>query len=179
MLKITVPEREYFNEDTQEFVIMKKQELVLEHSLISISKWESKWHKPFLSTSKKTDEEFADYIRCMTLNTVDDNVYTSITNSNMNDILEYIDDSYTATTFADSKTAATSSEIITSEIIYYWMILNEIPFECQKWHINRLLTLIKVCSIKNAPSKKMSKNDILSQNMSLNKMRRAMLHSKG
>ncbi len=179
MLKITVPEREYFNEDTQEFVMMKKQELVLEHSLISISKWESKWHKPFLSTSKKTDEEFADYIRCMTLNTVDDSAYTSITNSNMNDILEYIDDSYTATTFADSKTAATSSEIITSEIIYYWMILNEIPFECQKWHINRLLTLIKVCSIKNAPSKKMSKNDILSQNMSLNKMRRAMLHSKG
>ena len=179
MLKITVPEREYFNEDTQEFVMMKKQELVLEHSLISISKWESKWHKPFLSTSKKTDEEFADYIKCMTLNTVDDSVYTSITNSNMNDILEYIDDSYTATTFTDSKTAASSSDIITSEIIYYWMILNEIPFECQKWHINRLLTLIKVCSIKNAPSKKMSKNDILSQNMSLNKMRRAMLHSKG
>lgn len=179
MLKITIPEKEYFDEDTEEFVTTKKQELVLEHSLISISKWESKWHKPFLSTVKKTDEEFLDYIRCMTLNNVDDIVYSSMSNFNMNEIMEYIDDSYTATTFNDADTAKTSNEIITSEIIYYWMILNEIPFECQKWHINRLLTLIKVCSLKNAPSKKMSKNDILSQNMSLNKMRRAMLHSRG
>jgi hypothetical protein len=179
MLKIVVPEREYFDENTQEFVPVKQQELILEHSLISISKWEAKWHKPFLAEDKKQDEEFLDYIRCMTLNNVDENVYYSITRSNMNDILEYIDDSHTATTFSDSRTMEKSKEIITSEIIYYWMILNEIPFECQKWHINRLLTLIKVCSLKNAPSKKMSKNDILSQNMSLNKMRRAMLHSKG
>ena len=179
MLKIVVPEREYFDENTQEFVPVKQQELILEHSLISISKWEAKWHKPFLAEDKKQDDEFLDYIRCMTLNNVDENIYYSLTHSNINDILDYIDDSHTATTFSDPKAMEKSKEIITSEIIYYWMILNEIPFECQKWHINRLLTLIKVCSLKNAPSKKMSKNDILSQNMSLNKMRRAMLHSKG
>lgn len=180
MLKITIPEKEYFNEDTQEFVTTKSHELVLEHSLISISKWESKWHKPFLSDKKKSDEEFLDYIKCMTLNNVpDENIYLSITNENIRDILNYIDDECTATTFSDKDTAETSKDIITSEIIYYWMILNEVPFECQKWHINRLLTLIKVCSIKNMPSKKMSKNDIFSQNTSLNKMRRAMLHSRG
>ena len=180
MLKIVIPEREFFDENKNEFVYSKAQELTLEHSLISISKWESKWHKPFLDEKRqKTDEEFIDYVRCMSLTNIQDDAFENITERNKADILNYISDSQTATWFADDKTPPPSNKIITSEIIYSWMIQNEIPFECQKWHLNRLLTLIKVCSLENMPAKKMSPMSILSQNASLNKMRRAALHTKG
>ncbi len=181
MLKIVIPEREFFDEDKNEFVYSKPQEVTLEHSLISISKWESKWHKPFLDEKhKKTDEEFIDYIRCMSLSNLPDGVFENVSEKNKADITIYINDSQTATWFADSKTTPPSNKIITSEVIYSWMIQNEIPFDpCQKWHLNRLLTLIRVCSLDNMPAKKMSPMSILSQNASLNKMRRAALHTKG
>ena len=181
MLKIVIPEREFFDENLNEFVYSKPQELTLEHSLISISKWESKWHKPFLDEKhQKTDEEFIDYVRCMSLTNVPDDAFENISERNKADIVNYIYDTHTATWFAEDKTPPPSNKIITSEVIYSWMIQNEIPFDpCQKWHINRLLTLIRVCSLENMPTKKMSPASILSQNMSLNKMRRAMLHSKG
>lgn len=180
MLKIVIPEREFFDENKNEFVYTKPQEVTLEHSLISISKWESKWHKPFLDEKhKKTDEEFIDYVRCMSLTNLPDEVFDNISESNKNAILIYISDSMSATWFAKESEPPPSSKIITSEVIYSWMIQNEIPFECQKWHLNRLLTLIKVCSLENMPAKKMSPMSILSQNASLNKMRRAALHSKG
>lgn len=180
MLKIVIPEKEYYDESSEEFVYFKEQEVCLEHSLISISKWESKWHKPFLDEKhEKTDEEFIDYIRCMSLTNVDDYVFKNISESNKIEIMNYIGDKMSATWFADEKTPPPSNEIITSEVIYYWMIYNEIPFECQKWHLNRLLTLIRVCALKNQPAKKMSPASILSQNTSLNKARRAMMHSRG
>lgn len=180
MLKIVIPGREYFNEETFEFENTKPQEVTLEHSLISISKWESKWHKPFLDEKReKTDQEFIDYVRCMSLSNLPDEVFENISERNKADILMYINDSMTATWFAEDKTPPPSNKIITSEVIYSWMIQNEIPFECQKWHLNRLLTLIKVCSLENMPAKKMSPMSILSQNASLNKMRRAALHTKG
>ena len=180
MLKIVVPGREYFDENKNEFVYTKPQEVTLEHSLISISKWESKWHKPFLDEKhKKTDEEFIDYVRCMSLSNIPDEIFENISERNKADILLYINDSMTATWFADDKTPPPSNKIITSEVIYSWMIQNEIPFECQKWHLNRLLTLIRVCSLENMPAKKMSPMSILSQNASLNKMRRAALHTRG
>lgn len=180
MLKIVIPEREFFNERTEKFEYTKPQEVTLEHSLISISKWESKWHKPFLDEKhEKTDEEFIDYIRCMSLVNLPDEVFENISERNKAEILMYINDSQTATWFAEDKTPPPSNKIITSEVIYSWMIQNEVPFECQKWHLNRLLTLIRVCSLENMPAKKMSPASILSQNTSLNKMRRAMLHSKG
>lgn len=180
MLKIVIPEREYFDENKNEFVYTKPQEVTLEHSLISISKWESKWHKPFLDEKRqKTDEEFIDYVRCMSLSNIPEDVFENISEMNKADILIYINDSMTATWFAEDKTPPPSNKIITSEVIYSWMIQNEIPFECQKWHLNRLLTLIRVCSLENMPAKKMSPMSILSQNASLNKMRRAALHTRG
>ncbi len=179
MLIITIPATEQWNEETQEFVISKAQTLQLEHSLISLSKWESKWCKPFLSSKEKTNEEIIDYIRCMTLTPhVGPDVYYNLTFENINRVNEYIGAPMTATTF-NNVNSKPNREIITSELIYYWMISQNIPFECQKWHLNRLLTLIRVCNIKNAPSKKMSKHDIASRNASLNAARRSKLNSKG
>lgn len=178
MLTIHVPGRELFDNRTQQFVETKDQVLVLEHSLVSLSKWESKWKKPFLSKEDRTYEEMLDYVRCMTITqNVNPDVYLALTRVNMQAINNYIQDPMTATTFRNKK--GSSREIITSEIIYYWMIALGIPFECQKWHLNRLLTLINVCSIKNTPEKKMSKADAMNQQRSLNAMRRAKLHSKG
>lgn len=180
MLHINVPGREFFNEKSQEFITIPGASLALEHSLVSISKWESKWHKPFLDTTEKTQEEVLDYIKCMTLTqNVNPDIYSILTTDNMSDINDYINDSMTATTFTETKTTSHKKEVVTSELVYYWMIALQIPFECQKWHINRLLTLIHVCNIKNQPPKKMSKNDILSRNKSLNAARKAKLHSRG
>jgi len=179
MLRIIIPENEYFNNTTQEFINIKETELSLEHSLVSISKWESKWHKPFLSKEEKTNEEMIDYIRCMTITqNVNPMVYSFLSNDNIKSINEYINNPMTATTFSENK-KGTNREIITSEIIYYWMVSYQIPFECQRWHINRLLTLIRVCSIKNQPSKKMPMNEIMRSNKNLNQIRKSKLNTRG
>ncbi len=178
MIVITVPAIEMFNEATQEFIQTKEQVLQLEHSLVSLSKWESKWNKPFLDSADKSIAETLDYIKCMTITqNVHDDVYTRLSKSNIEAINNYIDAPMTATTFPDNN--GHSREIITSEIIYYWMISLNIPFECQKWHLNRLLTLIRVCNVKNTPPKKMSKREIMSRNAALNAARRKKLNSKG
>lgn len=180
MLTITVPEMELWDECNQEFIVTKGGDLQLEHSLVSLSKWESKWCKPFFSKQEKTREETIDYIRCMTLTrNVSPNIYRCLTAKNIQDINAYIEAPMTATWFANDKNKAGSREQITSELIYYWMIALNIPFECQKWHINRLLTLIKVCSIKNQPSKKMSRREIMSRNAALNAARRRQLGTHG
>lgn len=180
MLQITIPAVELWDERKQEFVITKEQTLQLEHSLVSISKWESKWCKPFLSKQEKTFEETLDYIKCMTITqNVDPEVYNYLTNKNIEEINKYIDAPMTATYFSDEKNSKTSREQVTAELIYYWMIALNIPFECQKWHLNRLLTLIKVCNIKNQPPKKRSKKEIMSRNAALNAARRKQLNTKG
>ena len=180
MLEITIPEVEQWDEVNQEFITSKEQVLRLEHSLVSLSKWESKWNKPFLDKKEKTREETIDYIKCMTLTqNVDPNTYNLLTKENIIEINKYISSPMTATTFSEDPNKKSSREIITSEIIYYWMISLNIPFECQKWHLNRLLTLIKVCSIKQQPPKKMSKRDVMSRNAALNAARRKQLNSKG
>lgn len=185
MLRITIPSvvHEQFDESTNEFIyttVSKEQTLQLEHSLVSLSKWESKWCKPFFSNKDKTDEEIVDYVKCMTLTqNVDPNVYNHLTVNNLNEILNYINAPMTATTFSADRGNKGGREIVTSELIYYWMIALNIPFECQKWHINRLLTLIRVCNIKNAPPKKMSKNDLMRRNAALNASRRKQMHSRG
>lgn len=179
MLTITVPARELFNDRTNEFIYTKAHTLQLEHSLVSISKWESKWHKPFLTKETKTEEEMRDYIRCMTITqNVDPSVYLGLSRNNLIQIKQYIDDTMTATTFND-KNKKQNHQVITSELIYYWMVSLNIPFECQKWHLNRLLTLIHICDIKNTPAKKMSRRDIMSRNASLNAARRAKLGTRG
>ena len=180
MLQITVPAFEGWDESKQEFVNYKAQTLQLEHSLIAVSKWESKWHKPFLVKEQKTKEETLDYIKCMTITqNVDPEVYNRLTQDNIDEINAYIDNPMTATTFSDEQNGKPSREIITSELIDYWMIANNIPVEFRKWHLNRLITLIKICSIKNAPPKKQSKQDILRRNAALNAERRKRLNSKG
>lgn len=179
MLEITIPSLELWNEKKQEFVSIKGTTLKLEHSLVSLSKWESKWCKPFLSREDKTREETLDYIKCMTLTqNVDPDIYQYISNENVNKIIEYINAPMTATTLREEKKGG-SKEIVTAELIYYWMIALTIPFECQKWHLNRLLTLIRVCNVKNTPPKKMSKREIMSRNAALNASRRKQLNSKG
>ena len=179
MLKITIPATELWNEEAEEFMNIEEQTLELEHSLVSLSKWESKWCKPFLS-SNKSEEETMDYIRCMTLNKeVDDSVFAFIPATEIERINNYIESPMTATWFNNEQRGSRSSEQITSELIYYWMITLNIPFECQNWHLNRLLTLVRVCNVKNQPGKKMGKKAILSQNAAINAARRKQLHSKG
>lgn len=179
MLTITIPARELYDEKNQMFFNTKEQILRLEHSLVSISKWESKWRKAFLKKDEKTNEEIIDYIKCMTITqNVDPNVYNFLTRSNINEIIEYIDNPMTATTFANNENN-NSREVITSELIYYWMISFNIPMECQRWHLNRLLTLIRVCSIKNTPPKKMNKKEVANRYAKLNAARRNKMNSKG
>lgn len=179
MLSLKVAGKEFYDERTNQFITTKPQTIRLEHSLISISKWEQKWHKPFLGREAKTYEEELDYIRCMIVDqNIDPNVVYAMPASDFEAIRAYINDEATATTFK-KENGRTSREVITSEIIYYWMTTLEIPFECEKWHLNRLLTLIRVCNIKNAPSKKMKKKDALAQQRSLNAARRARSGSRG
>ena len=180
MLRIIVPGAEFYNENTDEFIYFDDQELELEHSLLSISKWEGIYNKPFLSSSDKTVEEILDYVRCMTLtdNVVSD-VYERLSEQNIKAINDYINAPMTATTFNETSTKGRGRDIITSELIYYWMIAFNIPVEFQKWHINRLLTLIRVCEIKNSPGKKMSTKEITSQYAALNAARKKKLNTKG
>ena len=180
MLEIIVPETELWDEARQEFIYIDRMTLKLEHSLVSLSKWESKWQKPFLVKDPKTNEEMFDYIRCMCLNkAVDPKIFNALTPDNINAINKYIYNPMTATTVNKDKKNGINREIVTSELIYYWMIALNIPFECQKWHLNRLLTLIEVCNVKNAPPKKYSKRELMSRNAALNKARRQKYNSKG
>ena len=180
MLKIVVPPIEEYDEKENRFIYKEETPITLEHSLVSISKWEAKWKKPFLSTKDKTVEETLDYIKCMTLTqNVKDDVYYRLDKNSFKKIIDYINSPMTATTIKSSSNRSAGREIITSEIIYYWMISFGIPFECQKWHLNRLLMLIQVCSEKNKPSKKMTKSEIYSRNKALNEARRKRYNSKG
>lgn len=184
MLQITIPptQSEDWDEENETFLytpIQKEQILSLEHSLISISKWESKWCKPFLH-SEKTEEEIMDYIKFMTLTpNVDPKIYNRLTTENVEQIKNYILAPMTATTFSDDKTKKPNRDIVTSELIYYWMIALNIPVEFEKWHINRLLTLIRVCEIKNSPPKKRGAREIMNRNAALNEARRRKLNTKG
>lgn len=180
MIRITVPYTELYDEIKQEFIIVKEQTLSLEHSLVSISKWESKWHKPFLTKEPKSTEETLSYIKCMTITqNVDPNVYYALTPDNVQKVNDYIEDPMTATWFSGKNKPPKGREQITSELIYYWMVTLNIPFECQKWHINRLLTLIRVCEVKNQPKNTMSLNDIYARNRALNEARKKQLNTKG
>lgn len=180
MLQITVPGGEFFNEATGEFTYGKEQTLKLEHSLVSLSKWESKYHKPFLTKEVKTAEEMLYYIKCMTLTqNVDPEVYTRLTAANIDAINEYIDDPMTATTVKGDKNKGINKEQITAELVYYWMIALQIPVEFQKWHLNRLIMLIRVCSIKNEPPKKRSAAELTKSYAEINAANRKKYNSKG
>lgn len=178
MLEIAIKESEAWDEARQVFVYTKPCILTLEHSLISVSKWESKWHKPYLSAKQLSREESVDYVRCMTIGRVlDDSVYNFLTVDDFKKINAYVTDPMSATYFKKSGGYG-SNEKIVSELIYYWMIALGIPFECEKWHLNRLLALIQVCNRKSNPTK-LSAKEAAERNAAINKARRAAAHSKG
>lgn len=180
MLTIEIPSTEAYNEETNEFFIVKGTTLTLEHSLVSLSKWESLHQKPFLTKEKRTHSEMIDYIRCMTITqNVNPDIYKLINDSIIIKINEYIEHPMTATTFSDNRSSGINREIITAEIIYYWMVTFNIPVEFQKWHLNKLLTLINVCNIKNQPKKKMTRKEMFARNRALNEARRQKLGTRG
>ena len=179
MLRVTIPPTETYDEATNQFIGIGAWELELEHSLVSVSKWEARWGIPFLDGKDKTPEQTLDYIRAMTITpNVPPEVYYVIPRSAIDEITAYISASMTATWFNEKKTQP-AREAITSELIYYWMIASNVPFECQTWHLNRLITLIRVCQAKSSNQKKMSSREVAEQNRALNEARRAKLGSKG
>lgn len=182
MLQLTIPGYEYYDHKTGEFGCTQDTTIQLEHSLVSISKWESKWCKPYLGKEKKTAAQYIDYVRCMTITQhVNPIVYSGLTKENIKAIDEYIEAPMTATWFGERKDdpRPRKQNVITSEVIYYWMIALNIPFECQKWHLNRLLTLIRVCNEKNSPGKKRDKKAMMEQRRALNEARRKRLNTRG
>lgn len=180
MLRIVIPLSEGFDEEAGEFVDLQTYQLDLEHSLVSLSKWESKWEKPFLGNEAKTEDQTLDYIRMMVLGEQpDEKVFSCLTSDNIKAIDTYINAKMTATTFNERQKQQQSREIITAELIYYWMVSLSIPVEFQDWHLNRLLTLIRVCNIKNTPKEKLAKTDTVRQRRELNAERRKQTGSRG
>lgn len=182
MLRVVIPGAEAWDPVKEEFVSIKETTLILEHSLLSISKWESKWKTSFLEAEDLSGDKLRDYIMCMTINHVqDNNVYYMIPNDVVQKIVAYIKDPMTATNIYhnDKKKKKGPHKTITSERIYYWLTAYNIPFETEKWHLNRLLSLIDICSEENAPKEKMSKQELFARNARLNAERRAKLHTKG
>jgi hypothetical protein len=180
MLTIEIPERDFFNEETCEFVVKPKVSFQIEHSLASISRWESKWNIPFLADTRKTNEQMADYIRCMTVTkNIPEDIYADLPAEVHVKVSEYIRAPMTATTLPQDRGGRRNRETTTSELIYFWMVSYNIPLECQKWHLNRLLTLIQICNIKNQKPGKRNRQDLMAQRRSINASRRAQYNSKG
>lgn len=181
MLSIVVPGGESYDEPNNLFVTTPDTELQLEHSLVSLSKWESFFEKPFLSSDQKTIEETLWYVRAMTISPdVPAELYTRLSNDNLDAIQAYMNAKMTATTDSAEKSRTPSREIITAEIIYHWMVMLHIPFDpCENWHLNRLMMLVRVCNEKNAPGKKMSSREVAERNRALNAKRLAELGTRG
>lgn len=179
MLTLVVAAREFYDDQKETFVNVQEQTICLEHSLISLRRWEANWQKPYLSKTPKTKMETLDYIRCMSINKeISLETVMSLSDDQLKKIHQYIEAPMTATTFSKDD-APPSRQIMTAELIYWQMIANQIPFECEKWHLNRLFTLIRVCGIKNQKPKKMGKQETMNRNRQLNQARRAQMNSKG
>ena len=180
MLKLHLYKEDLYDEAAEEFVSSDVITIELEHSLVSISKWESLWEKPFLDGSEKTEEQLLSYVECMMLDpTLSPENLRLLDSSDVRRISEYINAKRTATWFSKTSKESSSGETVTSELIYYWMISLNIPFECETWHLARLLTLVEVCNRKNSPSKKMTPSEIAERNRTLNAKRRAELETPG
>jgi len=179
MLKIIVGGTEMFDDHSQQFIKQGGIILELEHSLVSLSKWESEFEKPFLGKTEKTVEEVLAYIKAMSLNEVPEVIFSELSEENFSEINDYIEAKMTATWFHEPSGPPATRDVITAELIYYWMITFQIPWECERWHLNRLFTLIRVCNIKQAKPKKMSRSEIAARNRELNAQRKAQLGTKG
>jgi len=180
MLRILVSGEEIYNEETQEFTTINGTMIEMEHSLLSLSKWEAKFQKPFLDQAEKTSEEVLNYIYMMILTEdISEDILIHLSNENIEQIKNYIDSSQSATTFYDTQQRPGKKETITSELVYYWMLSFNIPFECESWHLNRLFSLIRICGIKNSSDNKMSRKETAAYNKALNEQRRAQLGTSG
>lgn len=180
MLTIRIEGQEFYDETTGEFSTVNDVVVELEHSLVSLSKWESKYQIPFLSDKEKTTESVFDYIKIMVVTPgIDTDILYRCSKDDLVRIQEYIDSSQSATTFGEMPVRKGRGEVITAELIYYWMVAFNIPFECQYWHLNRLFSLVRICNIKNNPPKKMSRHEIAMRNRELNAQRRAEMGTNG
>ena len=179
MLRIVLPEQDSYDEAKELFISTKEESVELEHSLLSLSKWESKFKKPFLSSAEKTDIEILEYVKLMVINEIPENFILRLTTEIFEQINQYIDSSESATTFASINGSGGKSEIITSELIYFWMVNFSIPFSCETWHLNRLFNLIRIAGIKNSPPKKTSAAELARRNRELNEQRKAKLGTTG
>ena len=179
MLELPIPERELWDESSEQFVYTTPVRLKLEHSLISVSRWESKWKEPFLKSLDQMPRNWlVDYVRCMSL--VDKADVTGIGDGELQMVLSYINDPHTATKITDrARRSRRRPETVTSELVYYWMTQFNIPFSCEKWHFNRLMTLIRVCQAKGGPPEKLGRQEAMQQRALLNAKRRAAAHSRG
>lgn len=181
MLYVTVPETELYDEVNEEFITLKPVTLKMEHSLLSISKWEALYNKAFLTGKQHTEQETIEYIKCMTIGDVDDSVYDRLTDKNLQEILEYMESSKTATYVPKERVEGKAPEVTTSEVLYYEMFVCGIPIECERWHLTKLLALIHVFSVKNkAPGqKRMSRRELMSRNAAINAARRKKYNTAG
>jgi len=180
MLRIQVGATDSYDEATSQFVEQGGITLELEHSLVSLSKWEATFEKPFLGNKSKTSEEIFTYVKCMLISReVPEDLLHKLSEQNFKEINEYIDAKMTATWFSDQPGAPRTREVITAELIYYWMTVFNIPFECEHWHLNRLFTLIRICNVKQAKPKKMSRAEISARNREINEQRKAQMGTKG
>jgi len=180
MLKLTIEGDEYFNDDAQTFEETQTVVFELEHSLLSVSKWESEYQKPFLSGTEKTTDEIFGYVKAMVITPNPDlDALYRCSQENLDEVQAYIDSKQSATTFGEMPERKGQGEVITSELIYYWVVSFNIPFECQSWHLNRLFALVRICNLKNSKPKKMSRNEVAQRNRELNERRKAELGTKG
>lgn len=183
MLKLTIGSDELYDEEKSEFIIKDGFTIHLEHSLLAISVWEQRFCKPFLGRGEKTKEETLGYVEAMILDEdYPDDVLDRMTPHHLSKVNDYVDSPATATTFsdlADKKPSRGPSQVITSELIYYWMASANVPFECERWHLNRLFALLRIFDVKNSKQKKMSRSEIASRNRALNEQRKAQLNTRG
>lgn len=180
MLRITLVGTEFFNEETETFETFDDTVLELEHSLLSLSKWESRFKKPFLSDAEKSKEEVLFYVECMVISSdFSPSMLSKFSSDDWNKINAYIESSESATTFGMMPETKGKGEVITSELIYYWMVAFQIPFETERWHLNRLFALVRICNLKNSKPKKMTRGELARKNRELNEARKAQLGSSG
>jgi hypothetical protein len=180
VLELVIKGEEFYDNETEKFFTIGDDTVLLEHSLASVSKWESHFEKPFLSSEEKTPEEWFWYVEAMTLTPIfSRGVFLRMSKENIQEINTYINARRTGTWFNEGANQRRATETITAELVYYWMITLNIPFECQYWHFNKLLTLIKVCNLKNAPEKKMTAAEVAQRNRTLNQQRKEQLKTAG